>query len=66
MEVGLGSYLSIMKDTTVVTGLVNGIKLSNGELERVSMECIDIWFYMSDGWVFIEQEKEEGEEDGEI
>ena len=67
MEVGLGSYLSVMKDSTFVTGIINGIKLKDGELERVSFECIDIWFYMSDGWAFVEQEQqEEGEEDGEV
>lgn len=62
MEIGLGAYLSVMKDTTIVTGIVNGIKLADGELERVSFECLDIWLYMSDGWVFIEQKEEEDAE----
>lgn len=65
MEIGLGDFVSIIKDSTVVTGLINGLKLDNGQLERVSFECIDQWFYMDNGWAFVAEEDLE-EEDAEV
>jgi len=59
LEIGLGSYIGLKKGGTLVTGLVNGIKLADGILEKISLEEIDMWFYMDSGWGFIQLEEEE-------
>ena len=59
LEIGLGSYIGFKKGGTLVTGLVNGIKLADGILEKISLEEIDMWFYMDSGWGFIQMEEEE-------
>jgi hypothetical protein len=48
-----------MKGDTVVSGKVEGIKLDRGQLEKVALEYIDGWFYMSDGWQFLDETEEE-------
>jgi hypothetical protein len=64
LEIGLGSYIGLRKGGTLVTGLVNGIKLADGILEKISLEDIDLWFYMDSGWGFIEMTGED--EDAEV
>tara|TARA_B110000259_G_scaffold73924_1_gene87019 strand:+ start:327 stop:548 length:222 start_codon:yes stop_codon:yes gene_type:complete len=54
LEIGLGSYIGLRKGGTLVTGLVNGIKLADGILEKISLEEIDLWFYMDAGWGFLD------------
>jgi hypothetical protein len=55
LEIGLGSYIGLRKGGTLVTGLV---------LEKISLEDIDLWFYMDSGWGFIEMTGED--EDAEV
>ena len=54
LEIGLGSYIGLRKGGTLVTGLVNGIKLADGILEKICLEEIDLWFYMDAGWGFLD------------
>jgi hypothetical protein len=61
MEVGLGDYVSLTKGSTVVSGLVNGIKVNNGELERVCLEELD-WLLMDEGWSFIHESEDDDAE----
>lgn len=61
LEIGLGSHVGLRKGTTLLTGIVDGIKLSEGVLERISIEELDTWLYMDMGWGFIEMEEEDGE-----
>ena len=59
MEIGLGTRVGILRGDTIVFGGIDGIKLNRGEIERVSVESMDYWFWMSDGWQFISDEAEE-------
>jgi hypothetical protein len=52
-EVGLGYEVTLNKGSTFVTGRINGVKLNHGDIERISLEEIDNWFFMSDGWLFV-------------
>jgi hypothetical protein len=61
--IGLGAEVQIVKGDTLVVGRIDGMKLVRGEVERVSLEEIDYWFYMDMGWKFL---SEEGEKDAEI
>lgn len=61
MEVGLGDYVSLIKGSTVVSGLVNGIKVNNGDLERVCVEELD-WLAMEDGWAFVDDSEDDDAE----
>lgn len=61
MEVGLGDYVSLIKGSTVVSGLVNGIKVNNGDLERVCVEELD-WLVMEDGWAFVDDSEDDDAE----
>ena len=60
LEIGLGSYIGVGRGSTMVTGLINGIKLYQGELERISFDEIDTWFYLTEGWTVIDMESEDG------
>lgn len=64
MDIGIGSYVTLQKDLTEITGMVDGIKVNEHGLERVSIANIDIWFWMNSGWKFAELIEEV--EDGEI
>ncbi len=61
LEIGLGSYVGLRKGQTVMTGIVNGIKLADGILERITLEELDTWFYMDAGWQFVQLEAEDAE-----
>lgn len=63
-EVGLGTPVTIVNDTTIIGGIVDGMKLGRNGLERISIEKIDHWFWMSDGWEFLVDEEDEA--DGSI
>lgn len=52
-EIGLNSPVTIVNENTVVAGIVDGIKLGRAGLERISIENIEGWFWMSDGWEFL-------------
>lgn len=57
-EVGLGTPVTIVNDTTIIAGIVDGMKLGRNGLERISIEKIDYWFWMSDGWEFLVDEED--------
>ena len=61
MEVRIGGYVELIKGSTIVSGLVNGIKVKDGELERVSIEELD-WFVLEDGWAFVMEREEDDAE----
>ena len=63
LEIGLGSYVGLRKGATLMTGMVNGIKLADGILEKISLEEVDMWFYMDAGWGFMQID---GSEDAEV
>ena len=63
LEIGLGSFVGIRKAKTFITGTVDGIKLRDGVLERISIEEIDPWFYMDAGWLFMDMEEEVREDE---
>ena len=54
MDIGIGSYVTLQKDLTEITGMIESVSIAN----------IDIWFWMSSGWKFAELVEEV--EDGEI
>jgi hypothetical protein len=62
MQVFLGDYVTIQRGDTVVSGKVEGLKLDKGQLEKVAIEQIDTWFYMSNGWQFLDETEEEEDE----
>lgn len=63
-EIGLNSPVTIANENTVVAGIVDGIKLGRAGLERIHVENIEGWFWMSDGWEFLVDG--EDETDGSI
>ncbi len=50
MEIGLNDMITLVKEDTYVTGRIDGLRLKLGALEEISIDHIDMWFYMSDGW----------------
>jgi hypothetical protein len=63
MQVFLGDYVTIQRGDTVVSGKVEGLKLDKGQLEKVAIEQIDTWFYMSNGWQFLDEIGEDDDDD---
>lgn len=63
-EIGLNTPVTIINETTVVAGVVDGIKVGRAGLERISIENIEGWFWMSDGWEFLVDE--EAADDGSV
>lgn len=62
MDLGIGSYVTMQKGVTQVTGLVDGLKVNEEGLERISIMELDHWFYMSQGWQFlVESEGDDAE-----
>jgi hypothetical protein len=59
MQVFLGDLVTIIKDETFITGRIEGLKMIHGKLERIAITSIDSWFWLSDGWLFAEEETEE-------
>jgi len=59
VDLGIGSYVTMLKGTTQVTGLIDGIKVNEEGLERVSIMELDHWFFMSSGWQFVEESEDE-------
>ena len=63
MDLGIGSYVTIQKGVTKVTGLVDGIKVNDKEgLERISLMEMDNWFWMAQGWQFLVESEEDDAE----
>lgn len=65
MEIAVGDLIYIRNEQTSVIGFVDGVKYDKGELERVSIENMDYWFWVQKGWQFEVVEVEE-EKDGQI
>lgn len=55
MQIFLGDHVTIMRGDTVISGKVEGVKLDKGQLEKVAIENIDSWFYMENGWQFLDE-----------
>ena len=66
MDIRIGSYVTLQKDLTHITGQIDGIKVNGQGLERISIANIDIWFWMSNGWKFEAVLEEEDDDYGEI
>jgi 2-keto-4-pentenoate hydratase/2-oxohepta-3-ene-1,7-dioic acid hydratase in catechol pathway len=62
MQIFLGDTVTLMKGDTIITGKVEGVKLDKGQLEKVAIENIDTWFYMENGWQFLDDTEEEDDE----
>lgn len=54
ITIGLGSYVGVAKGETLVTGYINGIKLYQGVVERISVDEIEYWFYLDQGWKLVD------------
>jgi hypothetical protein len=65
MEVGVGDLVYIQRGNTSVIGFIDGVKFDNGELERISIQNMEFWFWMQKGWEFQVVDIEE-ETDGQI
>lgn len=65
MDLGIGSYVTLQKGVTQVTGLVDGLKVNEEGLERISIMELDHWFWMSQGWQFLVESEDQSEEDNE-
>lgn len=62
MDLGIGSYVTMRKGVTQVTGLVDGLKVNEEGLERISLMELDHWFYMSQGWQFLVESEDDDAE----
>ena len=62
MDLGIGSYVTLVKGVTQVTGLIDGLKVNSEGLERVSLMELDYWFYFDAGWKFVDDSEQEEEE----
>lgn len=63
MNIFLGDRIRMIRGETDIEGRVDGIKLKHGEIERVSIEHLDNWLFMADGWRFVQEIDEISEED---
>lgn len=67
MQVFLGDEVTLVKKSTHVIGQVAGVVLDDKkELDRIYIHNIDMAFWMSDGWMLLDDTFDEEEEDGEI
>ena len=62
MDLGIGSYVTLQKGVTRVTGLVDGLKVNEEGLERISLMELDHWFWMSQGWQFLVESEDDDAE----
>lgn len=62
MDLGIGSYVTLQKGVTQVTGLVDGLKVNEEGLERISIMELDHWFWMSQGWQFLVESEDDDAE----
>jgi len=62
VDLGIGSYVTMQKGVTQVTGLVDGLKVNEEGLERISIMELDHWFYMSQGWQFLVESEDDDAE----
>jgi hypothetical protein len=63
VNIFLGDRIRMIRGETDIEGRVDGIKLKHGEIERVSIEHLDNWLFMADGWRFVQEIDEISEED---
>jgi len=62
VDLGIGSYVTMQKGVTQVTGLVDGLKVNEEGLERISIMELDHWFWMSQGWQFVVESEDDDAE----
>jgi hypothetical protein len=55
-EVGMGDYVTLVKDTTIVDGLITGFMMDKGALEYVFIDNIKSGFKLSEWEVRVEDE----------
>jgi ABC-type uncharacterized transport system ATPase subunit len=58
VEVGLNDQIMLQKGDTIVAGVVDGIKLNRGEMEKISIEHLG-FFDFAEGWMAVRQVEEE-------
>lgn len=52
--IGLNDYVMLKKGDTIVSGIVDGMKLNRGELETLSIENLH-WFRLDEGWLLVQE-----------
>lgn len=52
--IGLNDYVMLKKGDTIVSGVVDGMKLNRGELETLSIENLH-WFRLDEGWLLVQE-----------
>ena len=52
--IGLNEYVMLKKGDTIVSGIVDGMKLNRGELETLSIENLH-WFRLDEGWLLVQE-----------
>lgn len=58
MEVGLADVIMLQKGDTIISGLVDGIKLNRGALEKISIEHLG-FFDLQEGWMAVTEVEDE-------
>lgn len=61
VEVGLNDSIMLQKGDTIVAGIVDGLKLNRGALEKISIEHLG-FFEFAEGWMAVRQVEEENAE----
>lgn len=61
IEVGLNDSIMLQKGDTIVAGIVDGIKLNRGTLEKISIEHLG-FFEFAEGWMAVREVEEENAE----
>lgn len=58
MNIFLGDEITLTKQTAWVTGKVNGVKLDKGHLQMVSLEHVELWLRIDEGWRIVDDSEE--------
>jgi hypothetical protein len=61
IEVGLNDSIMLQKGDTIVAGIVDGIKLNRGTLEKISIEHLG-FFEFAEGWMAVREVEEDNAE----
>tara|TARA_R110000868_G_scaffold234537_1_gene488220 strand:+ start:2947 stop:3138 length:192 start_codon:yes stop_codon:yes gene_type:complete len=58
VNIFLGDEITLTKQTAWVTGKVNGVKLDKGHLQMVSLEHVELWLRIDEGWRIVDDSEE--------
>jgi hypothetical protein len=58
MNIFLGDEITLTKQTAWITGKVNGVKLDKGHLQMISLEHIDLWLNVDQGWRIVDENED--------